>query len=550
MGLFNSDDPSEETAGLPNPTADVDTGREHHLAMTAPDAARLERILSPDSGPMADWGERGALCVITESTGANRTTLNVRKVVEPSPSDFNLKDKTLGVELEFEPEYRKRARKHAEALDVDAGLLYVHTHPKGASGRFSQGDREHDRAQLYEEVTQFGTDDVPLAAAVFHDGDDPPTVWRYDFQQALTPRQRESEEFGPESVERTAITAIRIVDARVEKRPTTDSQEVAGPIGAQGRLNEDQQDSTIKLWGKKGQRDLAGLRVGVIGSGGAGSILAEMLPRLGIGELVLVDFDRVKPANGNRHLGASPSDIENRRDKVAVSAEVAERAATCPDFTVRPVVGSIFETGADWSEYHALDEVIDCDIIVNAADPHTVRCTLGRLSYAHMIPVLDAGSLLKNEDGVLTGAARATATVSGPGHPCLACAGQWNDTGYTETRTGESLDAGYADDEDGDEDGEDTRQPSMMPVNMFTVGLLGQRFLELVHGLAPDLARGKATVRLGSLTVNWEPRDRTGTQLRTCRDSCYRPSPGDGDGADLKRGPDQELRDERQPPSE
>jgi hypothetical protein len=550
MGLFNSDDPSEDTAGLPYPPADVSADREHHLAITAPDAARLERLLSPDTGPMADWGERGALCVITESTGANRTTLNVRKVVEPRPSDFNLKENSLGVELEFEPEYRKRARKHAKALDVEAGLLYVHTHPERASGRFSAGDREHDRAQLYEEVTQFGTDDVPLAAAVFHDGDDPPTVWRYDFQRALTPRQRESEQFGPESVVRTAITAIRVVDARVEKRPTTDTPEVSGPAGVQGPLSEAQQDSTIKLWEKDGQRDLAGLRVGVVGCGGGGSILAEMFARLGIGELVLVDFDRVKSENGNRHLGASQSDIENQRDKVAVSAEVAEQAATCPDFTVRPVVGSIFENAAEWSEYDALDEVLDCDIIVNAADPDTVRCTLGRLSYAHLIPVLDAGSLLDNEDGVLTGAARATATVSGPGHPCLGCAGQWNDTGYTEARTGESLDGGYPDDDEEVEDDEETRQPSMMPINMFTMGLVGQRFLELVHGLAPKLARGKATVRLGSWTVNWEPKDRETPRLRVCRDSCYRPAAGDGDGADLKRGPDQGLREERTHPTE
>jgi ubiquitin-like modifier-activating enzyme 5 len=40
--------------------------------------------------------------------------------------------------------------------------------------------------------------------------------------------------------------------------------------------------------------------VAIIGVGGIGSVVAEMLTRCGIGKLVLFDYDRVELANMNR----------------------------------------------------------------------------------------------------------------------------------------------------------------------------------------------------------------------------------------------------------
>jgi sulfur carrier protein ThiS adenylyltransferase len=55
-------------------------------------------------------------------------------------------------------------------------------------------------------------------------------------------------------------------------------------------------------------------RVGIAGVGGLGSNVAVMLARIGVGELFLVDFDRVEPSNLNRqhynttHIGQFKTD--------------------------------------------------------------------------------------------------------------------------------------------------------------------------------------------------------------------------------------------------
>ncbi|WP_259519831.1 ThiF family adenylyltransferase [Halanaeroarchaeum sp. HSR-CO] len=516
---------------------------EHLLAMDAGTAEELERILSPETGPFQEWGERGAICVIAPSSGANRTTYLVRDVIQPSADDLRLEETTFGHELIFEPVYKRRARREALDKRGTAGLLYVHSHPERAEGKFSPGDLEHDTAQLYQEAKRLEDPDAPLLVAVTHDGDDPWQVWRYTYRRARTKAQRRSDKFGPESVQRIAITAIRVVGETLEKRPTADGERVRGPPSHHGRLSEELQDSTIRLWGRSGQRLFAGLRVGIVGCGGGGSILAETLARLGVGELVLIDFDRVEPGNANRHLGATPADIENRRDKVEVCKRIAETAATAPDFEARAVVGSVFEN--QWGDYDALEDLLDCDVVMNAADPDTARAVVSRLSYAHIIPAIDAGSTLPSENGELTWKARATVAVSGPGHPCLKCSGQWSDGGFENHRTPEGYEEqGYYDDEEQQaNDDEEVRQPSSMPTNLIAMGLASQRFIGLIQGITPDLNVGKLNFRLASWGTDWK--ELGDNRLQECLDSCRRPETGIGDGADLKRGEDFHLREER-----
>ena len=54
---------------------------------------------------------------------------------------------------------------------------------------------------------------------------------------------------------------------------------------------------------------IKGAKVGIAGLGGLGSNIAVMLARIGVGHLLLVDFDIIEPSNLNRqsyyvrHLG-------------------------------------------------------------------------------------------------------------------------------------------------------------------------------------------------------------------------------------------------------
>src|ERR1700681_4120775 len=77
------------------------------------------------------------------------------------------------------------------------------------------------------------------------------------------------------------------------------------PSPPQGtRTKRPEYDRQARLFGDTGQTILRSMRVGIIGLGGAGSVLAELLGRLGVGEFVLADPDRAEKTNLRRLLGA------------------------------------------------------------------------------------------------------------------------------------------------------------------------------------------------------------------------------------------------------
>ena len=66
---------------------------------------------------------------------------------------------------------------------------------------------------------------------------------------------------------------------------------------------------TITVWGKENHSTLARLRIGIVGLGSVGSIVAEALAKMGIERFVLIDFDEVQKHNLDRLLGATKNDI-------------------------------------------------------------------------------------------------------------------------------------------------------------------------------------------------------------------------------------------------
>lgn len=90
-------------------------------------------------------------------------------------------------------------------------------------------------------------------------------------------------------------------------------------------------DRTERLLGADAVAKLARAHVVVLGVGGVGSWAAEALARAGIGELTLVDFDRIAPSNLNRQVHALTSTIG--RLKVEVMAE--RLAQINPALTIR-----------------------------------------------------------------------------------------------------------------------------------------------------------------------------------------------------------------------
>ena len=80
---------------------------------------------------------------------------------------------------------------------------------------------------------------------------------------------------------------------------------------------QNQFSRTELLIGKPALDTLAGSRIAVFGIGGVGSYVTEVLARSGIGELDIIDNDRVCPTNINRQLYALLSTIGKNKVDVA-----------------------------------------------------------------------------------------------------------------------------------------------------------------------------------------------------------------------------------------
>lgn len=439
---------------------------EFQLAMTAETEQRIQRLLHGDLAP--DAFERGLTCVLTRSPGKRRLTYLVHEVSPPEPGEVDLSG---GVE--FSPGYRRRVKKRADS--VDGGVLYLHTHP-GGKGRPSRQDVENARRLLHNDAQHLHHPNPPLAIGILT----PDGNWMV--LGCEFPRGTRVSEGEPQYA-----SAIRIVGHRVEKRGTyTGRQEVTGAAGAAGTLDLETQDRQIRLWTRQAQKMYASLRVGIVGLGGGGSILAEHVARAGVDGLVLVDYDVVKEENLNRQQGASALDASVWTPKVDVATRVAQRAATNPTFDVQKIYGSVVEDDPDLSAYR---ELLDCDVILHAADGHWTTRVLDHVAYAHLIPVVSGGTRPETtDDGVLKETTRSPITVSGPGHPCFRCTEQFNPdlagkerSGGTEPGPDYNLTEGGDSTKDDAADGEPA--PSVISLNSVVAGLMHLRLQDLTLGV-------------------------------------------------------------------
>lgn len=186
------------------------------------------------------------------------------------------------------------------------------------------------------------------------------------------------------------------------------------------------------LFGARGQEILQGCKVGIIGMGGVGSLVSEWLARLGVGEIVAIDYDRADVSNNSRLIGATRWDAiavllqskrafiraigeRLRRLKVAIGRRVAKVAN--PRVRYLPIPGDIVD------ESVAL-ELRDCDFIFLCADSMQSRLVFNAIVHQYLIPGVQIGAKVTVDDK--TGDLSDVFCVSRPVYPdvnggCLWC---------------------------------------------------------------------------------------------------------------------------------
>lgn len=128
--------------------------------------------------------------------------------------------------------------------------------------------------------------------------------------------------------------------------------------------------------------ELGQLSACVVGVSGTGSIVAEQLARLGFGNIILVDFDRIELKNLNRILNSSLADAEAKRLKVEVIAKAIQRFRS--DARVIPV-----PTGIERVE--AIRTAAGADVLFSCVDSDEGRQICDLMSSAFLQPLFDVG---------------------------------------------------------------------------------------------------------------------------------------------------------------
>jgi hypothetical protein len=149
-----------------------------------------------------------------------------------------------------------------------------------------------------------------------------------------------------------------------------------------GRRVAEHAERHAQLFGPRTVQVLQNLSVGIVGCSGTGGLVVEMLARLGVGRLVLVDPDRVEYRNLNRIVGTTAVDAALGRLKVeAVAQHVAQLGLGTQ---VQPVAREI-------ATAEAVRALASCDILFGCVDSHDGRRTLGRLANFYVLPYFDCG---------------------------------------------------------------------------------------------------------------------------------------------------------------
>ncbi len=296
------------------------------------------------------------------------------------------------------PEYFDRAL--SDALEKRAGLAFMHSHPFPGWQGMSCDDIETEKAMAAQ--TKAVTSLPLLGMTVGTD-----EAWSARFWEKL----------GPRRYEKSWCESVRVIGE--EGLAVTFCDRLRPPPEFREELRR-----TISVWGLEKQQAVARLRVGVVGLGSVGNVVAEALARMGIQEIVLIDFDIVERHNLDRLLHAQRSDYLKKRLKVDVVARKLKQSATAADFFVEVAPFSVTEE----SGYrHALD----CDILFCCVDRPWGRYVLNLIAYAHLIPVVDGGIAVQTKQNGMLRGADWQAHVAMPTRRCLECLGQY-DSGYIE----------------------------------------------------------------------------------------------------------------------
>jgi ThiF family len=265
-------------------------------------------------------------------------------------------------------DFVNRAIDRAEAEEL--AYVAVHCHGGSTSVAFSAPDMaSHERA--YPAIAQMT--DRPAGGLV------------------LAGHAAAGDVFLPDGTRSTLVEVVVPTRNLLRLRP-----EPAAPTAG----SDPYYDRQSRLFGPAGQAVLSKMRVAVIGLGGIGSILVELLGRLGVGHLVLIDPDKIDPTNLHRLPAARRLDAMTwlRRDGAPAFAKRLGEALSTPKtrLAARNIrranrTTKVTKLRCDVADPRAVAALTQVDWIFLAADTNTARHVTNAVIQQYLMPGIQVG---------------------------------------------------------------------------------------------------------------------------------------------------------------
>ena len=349
-------------------------------------------------------------------------------------------------------------------------IVKVHSHPGGFS-RFSRVDDVSDK-QFFETLSVWTESSEPNASVV------------------VLPDGNMFGRYGDEANRFCPLDMISVAGETVEYWSNDVEQYVP-----------DFADRHAQVLGEATFGKLRRIRCAVVGCSGTGSPVVEQLFRLGVGELVLVDPDRIGPENLNRIINSRSRHAQQRTLKVELTAQAIEETG---------LGTTIIALARDLCASEAIEMVATCDVVFGCVDSIYARHVLNKLASTYCIPYFDVGVGIRADGkGGISDASIAVHYLQPDGSSLLSRQVFTLDRVQAEILQRTDPKEFAAREAVGYIHGAEVSRPAVMPINTIVAGYGVFEFLCRVHNLRDESNVGFASQRW-SLSGSFVARDSDG----------------------------------------
>ena len=328
--------------------------------------------------------ETGCIILLGQSTRCSHPSLTVAGIMKAVDGDFEIQGADA---LRFSSRYLRKALMEVRERGL-AGFLTVHTHPMSTNQvRFSSYDDACD-PDLMQNLCEL------QPGASFG-------------SMVLGKASAQGRLWNPQRAAFLPLSALTVVGDAMSFLPLD-----GGPSPHATGSAAEIFDRALAVTGHGALAVLSTLRVGVVGAGGTGSLVVELLARAGVCEIVVFDFDHADQTNLNRVLHLRTEDVVAERSKADRLKDVIAESGLPTSVTVIQG-GNITETGA-------AVQLAGCDVLIGCVDRDWPRLVLSEVSRQYLIPYIDIGTEIGVSDGEVC-SLDVRASFVEPGAPCLLC---------------------------------------------------------------------------------------------------------------------------------